>query len=277
MRHTSDPEDETITGAVPRLASSLSGIVKEPLRFPPGQKTLYTSWGYTALGCVIETVSGESYAEFVTRNILTPASMRQTTFDEPAYAAPNFSPGFRMAGGSLQPSLVVDTRFKMPASGMISTVNDLALFAIALFERRLLPEPIFREMLSTRPATDDERPMFTTGWTLVLDRLGTPAFNYTGSMEGTTAISGDTSRTPNRGRASGEPRTLRSWRDPDRPRGAARSGRVTRAIAWRAGLQARHRLEGGPLRLATEWRGTVRSVRCPSCSRSRRIRFSQAQ
>ncbi len=187
MRHTSDPEDETITGAVPRLASSLSGIVKEPLRFPPGQKTLYTSWGYTALGCVIETVAGESYAEFVTRTILTPASMRQTTFDEPAYAAPSFSPGFRMAGGSLQPSLVVDTRFKMPASGMISTVNDLALFAIALFERRLLPEPIFREMLSTRPATDDERPMFTTGWIVGSTDYGTPAFNYAGSMEGTTA------------------------------------------------------------------------------------------
>jgi len=187
MRHTSDPEDETITGAVPRLASSLSGIVKEPLRFPPGQKTLYTSWGYTALGCVIETVAGESYAEFVTRTILTPASMRQTTFDEPAYAAPNFSPGFRMAGGSLQPSIVVDTRFKMPASGMISTVNDLALFAIALFERRRLPEPIFREMLSTRPAPDDQRQVFTAGWTIGPADLGTPGYNYNGSMEGTTA------------------------------------------------------------------------------------------
>jgi CubicO group peptidase (beta-lactamase class C family) len=188
MRHTSDPEDETITGAVPRLASSLSNIVREPLRFRPGRKTLYTSWGYTALGCVIETVSGESYAQFITRNVLTPGSMQRTTFDEPTYAAPNFSPGFRMRGGTLQPSIVVDTRFKMPASGAISTVNDLARFAIALFERRLVPEPFLREMLSTRPAPDDQRRLFTAGWTIGPADLGTPGYNYNGSMEGTTAV-----------------------------------------------------------------------------------------
>jgi CubicO group peptidase (beta-lactamase class C family) len=187
MRHTTDPEDETITGDVPRLASSLSGIVKEPLRFPPGRKTLYTSWGYAALGCVIETIAGMRYSEFVTRNVLTPASMQSTTFDEPTYAAPGFSPGFRMRDGSFQPSVVVDTRFKMPASGIISTVNDLARFAIALFDRRLLPEPLFREMLSTRPAADDERPVFTMGWIVGSTDYGTPSFYYGGSMEGTTA------------------------------------------------------------------------------------------
>jgi CubicO group peptidase (beta-lactamase class C family) len=187
MRHTSDAEDETITGDVPRLASALSGIAREPLRFPPGRKTLYTSWGYAVLGCVIETVAGMRYSEFVTRNVLAAASMQNTTFDEPAYGATDFSPGFRMRDGAFQPSVVVDTRFKMPASGLISTVNDLARFAIALFDRRLLPEPLFREMLSTRPATDDERPVFTQGWIVGSTDYGTPAFNYGGSMEGTTA------------------------------------------------------------------------------------------
>jgi len=188
MRHTSDAEDENITGAVARLASSLSGIAKDRLDFPPGRKTLDTSWGYTALGCVIETVSGQAYAEFVAQHVLAPAGMRDTTFDEPAYATPNFSPGFRMKGNTFQPSAVVDTRFKRPASGIISTVNDLARFAIALFERRLLPEALFREMLSTRPAGEDERAMFTAGWTIGPTNLGTPGFNYNGSMEGTTAL-----------------------------------------------------------------------------------------
>jgi CubicO group peptidase (beta-lactamase class C family) len=123
MRHTSDPEDETITGAVPRLASSLSNIVREPLRFRPGRKTLYTSWGYTALGCVIETVSGESYAQFITRNVLTPGSMQRTTFDEPTYAAPNFSPGFRMQAApfSRRSSLTRDSRCRRAERSRPST------------------------------------------------------------------------------------------------------------------------------------------------------------
>jgi CubicO group peptidase (beta-lactamase class C family) len=92
-----------------------------------------------------------------------------------------------MQGSTFQPSIVVDTRFKMPASGMISTVNDLARFAIALFDRRLLPERLVQEMLSTRPAPDDQRPVFTAGWTIGPADLGTPGFNDNGSMEGTTA------------------------------------------------------------------------------------------
>jgi len=187
MRHTSDAEDENIKVAPPNLAASLAGIVKEKLRFAPGQKTLYTSWGYTVLGCVIESVSGRSYAAFVQDHILTPAAMRNTTFDTPEYAVPTFSPGFRMRGGKMQPSVVVDTRFKSPSSGLISTVNDLSLFAIALFERTLLPDAQFKEMLSTRKAPGDERQMFTAGWTLGRADVGAARFNYNGSMEGTTA------------------------------------------------------------------------------------------
>jgi CubicO group peptidase (beta-lactamase class C family) len=190
MRHTTDEEDERITVAPPSLGASLERVVKERLAFAPGQRTLYTSWGYTALGCLIETVSGQTYAEFVTRHVLGPAGMRDTAFDEPRYASPTFSPGFRMVSGRLQPSVVVDTRFKRPSSGIISTVNDLARLATALFDGRLLPAPLFREMLTTRPAPGDERPMFTPGWIVGPGNLGTPGFNYGGSMEGTTAYLG---------------------------------------------------------------------------------------
>jgi len=188
MRHTIDDEDEKITGAFPRLAPSLSRIVKERLKFPPGSKTLYTSWGYTALGCVIETVSGQSYAELVAAQVFAPARMQQSAFDSPTYSSPTFTQGFMMLGRRFHPSIIVDTRFKTPASGVISTVNDLARFATALIDRTLLPDALFREMIASRPASGDERPIFTAGWTIGPSNLGTPGFNYNGSMEGTTAV-----------------------------------------------------------------------------------------
>lgn len=187
MRHTSDAEDENIHVAPPSLSASLAGVAKEPLKFSPGQKTLYTSWGYTVLGCVIESVSKQTYAAFVQEHVLRPAGMNDTAFDAPEYSDARFSQGFRMRGGRLQPSVVVDTRFKMPSSGIISTVNDLSRFAIALFDRVLLPETQLQEMLSTRRAPGDERQMFTAGWTIGRAEPGAARFNYNGSMEGTTA------------------------------------------------------------------------------------------
>ncbi len=187
LRHTSDDEDTSIKGPVSRLGAALDRVVKERLRFQPGTKTLYTSWGYAALGCVIETVSGQSYGTFLKEHVLDPVGLRDTTIDEPSYAGAQFSPGFRLRGGKLVPSDVVDTRFKTPASGLISTVIDLSHFASALFGGSLLPPRLFQEMLSVPPLPAAERPRFTAGWTLGQPGLGAPAYEYNGSMEGSTA------------------------------------------------------------------------------------------
>ena len=69
-------------------------------------------------------------------------------------------------GGKLAPSEVVDTRFKTPASGLISTVIDLTQLANALFDSSLLPPRLFQEMLFVPPLPASERPRFTAGWTL---------------------------------------------------------------------------------------------------------------
>ncbi len=194
MRHTTDREDVTIMGAFVRLGAALLNVVREPLRFAPGTKTLYTSWGYAALGCVIEGASGRSNADFMKDHVFATAGMTATTFDHPAYNSPTFSPGYR--GGliyGLRPSLVVDTRFKMPASGIISTVNDLARFAIAIFERKLVTEAPATEMFDIRP-DGEGRVVFTAGWSLDSTGLSKggkspygQAFDFNGSMEGTTA------------------------------------------------------------------------------------------
>jgi CubicO group peptidase (beta-lactamase class C family) len=184
MRHTTDSEDLNIKGAFPRLGAALERIVQEPLRFPPGTKTLYTSWGYAALGCVIEGASGLSYTDFIRRRVLEPAGMNSTTFDDPAYTSDTFSPGFRRGTiYGLRPSLVVDTRFKTPASGIISTANDLARFAIAVFDGRLVTDAAAKDMFSVTPDSDG-RAVFTAGWTIDSTRS---LFEYNGSMEGATA------------------------------------------------------------------------------------------
>jgi CubicO group peptidase (beta-lactamase class C family) len=44
----------------------------EPVRWLPGVKHTYSNFGFTLLGRVIEAVSGQSYADFVQNNVLTP-------------------------------------------------------------------------------------------------------------------------------------------------------------------------------------------------------------
>jgi len=46
------------------------------LQFAPGEKTVYSNFGYCVLGRVIEKVSGVDYIEFIKRNIARPSGMR---------------------------------------------------------------------------------------------------------------------------------------------------------------------------------------------------------
>ena len=50
------------------------------LQSNPGSKSAYTNLGYMVLGAIVERVSGQSYAAYVTDNILQPLGMRHTGF-----------------------------------------------------------------------------------------------------------------------------------------------------------------------------------------------------
>ncbi|MCE7985008.1 MAG: class A beta-lactamase-related serine hydrolase [Caldilinea sp. CFX5] len=52
----------------------------QKLQFAPGSKASYSNLGYMVLGAVIEAVSGQSYADYVTDHLLRPLGMTQTGF-----------------------------------------------------------------------------------------------------------------------------------------------------------------------------------------------------
>lgn len=51
-------------------------MLSEPLDFDPGQKCVYSNYGYCLLGRVIEAVTGQPYEEYVTRHVLAPLGIR---------------------------------------------------------------------------------------------------------------------------------------------------------------------------------------------------------
>jgi CubicO group peptidase (beta-lactamase class C family) len=50
------------------------------LKFQPGGKSQYSNFGYMPLGALIETVSGQTYENYVLDNILRPLGMHSTNF-----------------------------------------------------------------------------------------------------------------------------------------------------------------------------------------------------
>ncbi|HSM82869.1 MAG TPA: serine hydrolase, partial [Nodosilinea sp.] len=127
-----------------------------PLEFEPGSQYRYSNSGYVLLSQVIETVSGQSYGDYVQDNLLTPLGMENTGYDQPS---PGLAQGYRGNGQDYQSVPSTHPTTAQGAGGLYSTVGDLARWNQALFgnvpgDRAVLSEAAIAAMTTPQVAVD---------------------------------------------------------------------------------------------------------------------------
>jgi D-alanyl-D-alanine carboxypeptidase len=117
----------------------------------PLEQFKYSNFGYTLLGRVIETVSGQSYADYINENILEPLKLSATTCDFAPDARVNLAKGYgRELPGSFsrEEFIAVPAAAMAPAAGLIADASDLCRFiqALSIGSGLLLSDQSKREM-----------------------------------------------------------------------------------------------------------------------------------
>jgi len=113
---------------------------KRGLAFEPGSRWSYSNYGFLLLGVIIEQVSDQSYYDYVADHVYKPAGMTSTGSLPEDQAVLDRSVGYtKLGGGSTwQPNTNTLPYRGTSAGGGSSTVEDLARFADALMNHRLL-------------------------------------------------------------------------------------------------------------------------------------------
>jgi D-alanyl-D-alanine carboxypeptidase len=124
--------------------------------FEPGAEVVYCDTNYILLGVILEQVSGRKAAEIITREFIEPLKLTGTSFpDTPAMPEP-FAHGYYAgedASGPLEDFTVSNPDLPWTAGAMISTLEDLRVWARALATGSELSPSIQRERLTFRPFT----------------------------------------------------------------------------------------------------------------------------
>jgi CubicO group peptidase (beta-lactamase class C family) len=123
--------------------------------FPPATRWKYSNVDFAVLGMVIEKITGQSWADYVEKNIFKPLSMTDSSVDKkvPGLAVPY---GRRMPDGSREVLPFVDSAGIAPAAGVTSDVKDLTKFVSAWMRRgprggeQVVSTGSWREMLRVR-------------------------------------------------------------------------------------------------------------------------------
>jgi len=123
--------------------------------FSPEVRFKYSNLAYTLAGMIVETVSGDPWADYVTKHIFQPLGMTESSVDR---NVPGLAVGYgrRMPDGSRAVMPFIDARSMGAATGITSTVGDMAKFVSAQFRTgsrggdRILGTGSLREMHRVR-------------------------------------------------------------------------------------------------------------------------------
>ncbi|HWY21449.1 MAG TPA: serine hydrolase domain-containing protein [Candidatus Acidoferrum sp.] len=107
-------------------------LIKSPLLFAPGTGTQYSDAGYFILGMIIESVSGQSYRDFLQQRIFGPLGMQHTSVLDQSAIIPNRVSSYTLRKGQLK-NARRSWQHELPSwYGIWSTVEDMVKFDVGL-------------------------------------------------------------------------------------------------------------------------------------------------
>lgn len=190
ISHYSSKWDAMSFTHYPTLMDAVDTFQDNELEFTPGTQFLYSSYGYTVLGAIIEQVSQMSYGEYMKKNIWDVAEMSNTSLEENGQNYDNKSKLYLKVKSTYIKSPNTDLSIIYSAGGVQSTAKDLLKFGEAVLKNKLIDSTSLNMMIN---ATDELAPAkgddpYGFGWAVYDDPKYGKIIQHSGAQPGTSAF-----------------------------------------------------------------------------------------
>jgi D-alanyl-D-alanine carboxypeptidase len=141
--------------------AQLLGYAQEkPLQFPPGTQYQYSNTNTVLLGLVVEKQSGQSLPDYIREHILAPLNLTHTSFPTTAAFPDPHPQGYTAPQGAELTATDWNPSWAWGAGNMISTLEDMRIWAHALAIGPLLTPETQRQRLDTTVPMNPEKSAF---------------------------------------------------------------------------------------------------------------------
>jgi CubicO group peptidase (beta-lactamase class C family) len=132
-RVTTDVEE-----AQPHSAAEMVQLIKKSdFIFEPGEKSVYSSAGYSVLARIIELATGKPYGQVLQERIFQPTGMTRSLHPEPPHLIPDRASSYIPAPHGVLNAPLKDMSFLVGAGSVFSTPRDIHAMIRGLLEDRL--------------------------------------------------------------------------------------------------------------------------------------------
>jgi CubicO group peptidase (beta-lactamase class C family) len=169
-------EDFTVAAMIDRFKNL-------PLDFEPGSSYRYNNSGYFLLGAIIEKVSGLAYADFLDQRIFKPLGMYDTAYEGKQHGKATFAAGHTKGEKGFEPSAPLSMTQPYAAGALVSTVDDLARWDVAVASGKLLKPATWQRAFAKTTLTTGKVSDYAYGWVNGAVR-GVPTIEHDGGING---------------------------------------------------------------------------------------------
>src|SRR6266513_625243 len=149
------------------------------------KKFNYSTYGYTLVGCGLECAASEKYVDYVRDNVFGPAGMEHTQADDFFAVVPHRTRWYHKdKSGAVRNAGVLDSSYKVPGGGLISSADDIARFEAAILADKLLKRTTRDVMWTVLQPTEGQPSNYALGW-FVAEKFGLRTAGHTGGQQGT--------------------------------------------------------------------------------------------
>ncbi len=166
----------------------LADFENKPLDFPPGTKFSYSNSGYEVLGYIIQRVSGDTYQDFLQKNVFDPLGLEHTGYDSSHPTGTGHAVGYVYANNHYVPARFVNMSVPFSAGALYSTTLDLYKWDRAVKAGNLIPKALLDQMLAPQVAMGGPgNTHYGLGW-MISAEFGHKEISHEGGIEGFTSL-----------------------------------------------------------------------------------------
>ncbi|KFE97546.1 beta-lactamase [Chryseobacterium formosense] len=190
LTHTSGIKDFTKMKALQDIAQKemtpekmVDFFKNEPADFAPGEKFEYNNSGYVVLGYIIELVSGETYEDFIKKNIFDKAGMTNSYYASDRKIIKNRAFGYHKKSTGYVNKTVINFSVPFSSGSLMSTLDDMLKWQNALNQNLLLSSKEETKAFTKYKLNNGKEIEYGYGWHLK-NINGIPTREHGGSIFG---------------------------------------------------------------------------------------------
>ncbi|HEX5111689.1 MAG TPA: serine hydrolase [Saprospiraceae bacterium] len=120
----------------------------QPMRFEPGDRYEYSNSNYFLLGYIIEKITGNTYQQYLVKNIFKPLDMHDSYVGKDTMIIKNRAAGYSMGGVQIENAAILSMTHPYAAGAILSTTKDLFKWNEAVQSYKLVKKETLEKALT---------------------------------------------------------------------------------------------------------------------------------